>query len=180
MKHLKHTLTTYVYSHYNICNIQIKTLATYVWKQLKYLEHTLETYMYSHWNMCNIPNLLLQHPDEHICNIQMKHLKHLKHIRLQHALFSTMSPWNLEEWKLIITELNAGTEVSSGAWSLPVWQRHRQLTSRMASREAPPSARGTVASATPRCGGGRGRAHNGGGWAHRVGAGWARHGGEAA
>ena len=53
----------------------------------------------------------------------MKHLKHLKHIRLQHALFSTMSPCNLEEWKLIITELNAGTEVSSGAWSLPVHQR---------------------------------------------------------
>jgi hypothetical protein len=29
MKQLEHTLATYVYSHYNICNIQIKTLASY-------------------------------------------------------------------------------------------------------------------------------------------------------
>jgi hypothetical protein len=42
MKHLEHTVATYVYSHYNICNIEMKnvqyldetvideTLATYV------------------------------------------------------------------------------------------------------------------------------------------------------
>jgi hypothetical protein len=42
MKHLKYTLTTYVYSYCNICNIQIKTLTTYrKWNILnRYLQHT--------------------------------------------------------------------------------------------------------------------------------------------
>jgi hypothetical protein len=30
MKNLEHTLASYVYSHHNICNIQIKALAAYV------------------------------------------------------------------------------------------------------------------------------------------------------
>jgi len=44
IKHLEHTLAMYVYSHYNIFNIQTKALATYVqnrWNILyRYMQHT--------------------------------------------------------------------------------------------------------------------------------------------
>ena len=48
LKHLENTLATYVYSHRNICNIQMK--------QLQHLENTLATYVCSHCNICNIQN----------------------------------------------------------------------------------------------------------------------------
>jgi hypothetical protein len=41
LKHLENTLATYVYNHYNICNIQIKTYAT---SKMKHMKHTLETH----------------------------------------------------------------------------------------------------------------------------------------
>jgi hypothetical protein len=53
MKHFKHTLETYVYSHYNICNIPINfTTSIYntcniPLKHLKYLKHTLTTYVFN-------------------------------------------------------------------------------------------------------------------------------------
>jgi hypothetical protein len=75
-----------------------------------------------------------------MCNIQIKHLKHLKY-KLAIYVFSATSPYNLEEWRLVVAELDAGMEVDSGAWSSPVWQRCGQLTSGAASHEAPPPAR---------------------------------------
>jgi hypothetical protein len=66
MKHLKHVLETRVYSHSNICNIQIYFYNVYM-KYLQYKSETLEIYVYIHHN---------------ICNIHMKHLKHTSKYRL--------------------------------------------------------------------------------------------------
>jgi hypothetical protein len=56
-------------SVWNIRNIQIKTLATYIWKkQMKHLKQTLAAYVYSHCNICNIPI--------YYCNIYTKYLQH--------------------------------------------------------------------------------------------------------
>ena len=56
----------------NICNTQIKTLATYVWKEMKYFEQTLATCL---WNTCNICNIC-KHPPIYFCNIKMKQSQH--------------------------------------------------------------------------------------------------------
>jgi hypothetical protein len=69
VKYLKHVLETLVYSHSNICNIQIYFCNVYM-KYLQYKSETLETYVYIHRN---------------ICNIHMKHLKHTSNIGLQHT-----------------------------------------------------------------------------------------------
>jgi hypothetical protein len=41
-------------------------------KQLKHLENTLATYVYSHCNICNIQMKHMQHPNENICNINLR------------------------------------------------------------------------------------------------------------
>jgi hypothetical protein len=63
-KHFKHILATYVW---NMCNIQIRTLAICVWKKWNILNNTSEiltTCLWNTCNMCNIPDLLLQYPYE--------------------------------------------------------------------------------------------------------------------
>jgi hypothetical protein len=62
----------------------------------------------SAWNTCNIP------------------LKHLKHM-LATCDFSTMSPCYLDEWTLVVVELEAGADVSGGAWSSLMQQWHGPL-----------------------------------------------------
>jgi hypothetical protein len=48
MKHWKHELATYVYNHYNMCNIPI-----YFYNiRMKHLQRTSKTFV---WNICNIP-----------------------------------------------------------------------------------------------------------------------------
>jgi hypothetical protein len=42
MKHLKHMLSTYVYSHCNICNIMMKHIQYNI--RMKYMQHPDETY----------------------------------------------------------------------------------------------------------------------------------------
>jgi hypothetical protein len=73
MKHLKHTLTTYMW---NICNIPIKTLANIRLKQMKHFEQTLETL--ATYATCAISQSTF-------INIHMKHLQHiskyLKHLK---------------------------------------------------------------------------------------------------
>jgi hypothetical protein len=82
---------------------------------MKYLEHTLETYVYSHCNMCNIPIYL--------CNIDIKHLQHtpetseILKTSLVTCAFSVISPFCLDEWRLVIAELDTGTKVSGGGTS---------------------------------------------------------------
>jgi hypothetical protein len=89
-----------MYSHCKHCNVQTKTLATYVLKHLKHLhiyvisksifatskwntyniglkhmkhlERTCERYMYRHCKMCNV--------SIYICNIDIKHLQHISEI----------------------------------------------------------------------------------------------------
>jgi len=89
---------------------------------MKHLEHTLETYVYSHYNMCSIPiyfcNIDIQH-----CNIPLKHPKHLKYT-LATCAFSAISPCCLDEWRLIVAELDVGVEIGGSAWSTPVQQQH--------------------------------------------------------
>jgi hypothetical protein len=97
IKHTQHpdkTLTTYVW---NICNIQISTLATYVWKNrgnirnrsLQYTCRTITTNASSRstsatsvWNSCNMP---------------LKHLKHLKYILITY-IFHPSFPRRSAEW----------------------------------------------------------------------------------
>jgi hypothetical protein len=62
----------------NICNIQINTLATYVWKTDKTLERDSCNIRIQSLQHMQQPNLLLQHPYENACNVPLKHLKHLK------------------------------------------------------------------------------------------------------
>jgi hypothetical protein len=106
-KHASNTLTKTFENNWkpsqNIRNIQIKHsqhMCENICNIMKHWEQTLATYL---WNTCNI------------CNIQMTHLKHL-----EHTLFSTMSPFLrmstmspccLDEWTLIIAELDADTEI---------------------------------------------------------------------
>jgi hypothetical protein len=75
----------------------------------------------------------------YFCNIDIKHfntpLKHLKHTHATCA-FIVMSPCCLDEWRLVVVEL----DVNSGAWSLSVWQRRGQLTGMATSHEASPLA----------------------------------------
>jgi hypothetical protein len=52
----------------------------------------------------------------------MKHLKYLKH-KLATYTFSAMSPCYLDEWRLVVAELDAGVKVGGGAWSSPVPQQ---------------------------------------------------------
>ena len=52
----------------------------------------------------------------------MKHLKHLKQ-KLATCAFSAMSPSCLDEWMLVVAELDTGAEVSGSARSTPVPQR---------------------------------------------------------
>ena len=81
-KHTQHPDKTLVTFVWNICNIQINTLATYIWKNRwnirnRSLQHTCtniatyatswSTYATSAWHTCNIP---------------LKPLKHLKHTLL--------------------------------------------------------------------------------------------------
>jgi hypothetical protein len=72
-------------------------------------------------------------------NISLKHLKHLKYM-LAIYVFSVMSPCCLDEWRLVIVELDAGAEPrrSAAARSSPVRQRREQLAGRTAPQEAPP------------------------------------------
>jgi hypothetical protein len=51
-----------------------------------------------------------------------------------------MSPYCLNEWRLVVTELNAGAELSCGAWNSLVRQRRRKLAGKVASHKAPPLA----------------------------------------
>jgi hypothetical protein len=60
----------------NICNIQIKMLATYVWKHMKQFEQRLQHVQYPPIYFCNIHMKQLQHVSEtsetieiYICNI---------------------------------------------------------------------------------------------------------------
>ena len=55
----------------------------------------------------------------------MKHLKHLKH-KLTKYTFSIASTCCLDEWRLVVAELDAGEEVGGSAWSLPVPQRRQR------------------------------------------------------
>jgi hypothetical protein len=90
-------------------------------KQMKHSEHTLETYMYSHCNMCNI---LI-----YFCNIKMKHLKHLKHTFATWA-FNAMSSCYLDEWRLVVVELDGGTwssSCASDAGNSPTGRLHTKL-----------------------------------------------------
>ena len=48
MKHLERTLATYVYNHYNMCNISIYFYNIHM-KHLQHTSETLETYV---CNMC--------------------------------------------------------------------------------------------------------------------------------
>jgi hypothetical protein len=73
MKHLKHTLETYVYSHNNICNIQIYFCNI----QMKHLQHTYETP--ETLETCMLCNIQI-----YFCNIQIKHLKHTPEKQLKH------------------------------------------------------------------------------------------------
>jgi hypothetical protein len=104
---------------------------------MKYLEYILKTYVYSHCNMCNIPiyfgNIDITY------NISLKHLKHLKHM-LAICAFSAMSPCCLDEWRLVVAELDTGAEpwTSAAVRSSPVRQRREQLAGRAAPQEAPP------------------------------------------
>jgi hypothetical protein len=65
--------------------------------------------------MCNIPIYL--------CNIDIKHLQHtpetseILETSLVTCAFSAISPFCLDEWRLVVAELDAGTEVSGGATS---------------------------------------------------------------
>jgi hypothetical protein len=54
MKHLEQTLATYVYNHYNMCNITIYFCNIY----MKYLQHISETYSLQHALSRNIFLLL--------------------------------------------------------------------------------------------------------------------------
>jgi hypothetical protein len=63
---LEHTLATYMYSHSNICNIQMK--------QPKHLENTLATYIYSHYNIRNIKINTYTTSKINIRNIHLKHI----------------------------------------------------------------------------------------------------------
>jgi hypothetical protein len=73
--------------------------------------------------MCNIPIYFCNIDVKHY-NTPLKHLKHLKHT-LATCAFNAISPCYLDEWRLIVAELDAGAEVGSGAWSSPVpQQRH--------------------------------------------------------
>jgi hypothetical protein len=51
------------------------------------------------------PDLLLQCPHETFANIPLKHLKHM----LATCDVNTMSPCYLDEWTLVVVELEAGT-----------------------------------------------------------------------
>jgi hypothetical protein len=153
MKHLQKHLKTLEKSLQNICNIQIK-----------YLQHMCETYAISRWNTYkhtpenrwNIWNIHLQQTCISIapcatsrstfataiwntCNILLKHMKHLKHT-LATCTESTMPPCCLDEWRLVVSELNTRGEVGGSAWSSPVLQRRDQLACGAASHEASPLA----------------------------------------
>jgi hypothetical protein len=77
-------------------NIQIKTLATYVWT-----DETFETYVYSHYNMCNIPI--------YCCNIDIQHLQYISetletysyNMRFQHSIYLLL------ERRLVDAEIEA-------------------------------------------------------------------------
>ena len=54
--------------------------------------------------------------------------------------FNAISSCCLDEWRLVIVELDAGVEVDSGALELIVRQRRGQLADGTASHEAHPLA----------------------------------------
>jgi len=111
----------------NICNIHIKTLATYVWNIcntqnkhdicVKHMQHPKQTHLqHAYENRWNIWNTRLQHACITIityatsrttfatsmwntCNTPMKHLN-TWNIQLQHALFYAMSPCCLDKWRI--------------------------------------------------------------------------------
>jgi hypothetical protein len=84
--------------------------------------------------MCNIPI--------YFCNINIKHLQRTSETSetLEIYAYNMCFQRNvtcLDEWRLVVTEFNADTEVSCGAWSLScdsgagnstaVWQHHMKL-----------------------------------------------------
>ena len=89
----------------------------------------------------------------------MKHLNHLKHTIVTWA-FNAMSSCCLDEWRLVVVELDDGAEVDGDAWSLscgsgkgnsPTGRLHTKLT---------PLTRSVEAAATRQIGGG-GRGEHG-------------------
>ena len=113
MKHLQHVhiLATHVYSHCNICNT-ISTFATSRWnicnmclKQLKHLKHILATHVYSHCNICNTWSTFAT-SRWNICNIHLKCMKHTV-ATCAHLLAS-------HQWTVIEAEPDVGMEV--GSW----------------------------------------------------------------
>jgi hypothetical protein len=49
-----------------------------------------------------------------------------------------MPPCYLDEWRLVVVELNVGAKAGGSEWSSLVWQRRGQLAGGAASQEAPP------------------------------------------
>jgi hypothetical protein len=81
MKRLEHTLATYVYGHFNICNIQMKHLQHTFETTETFETYTYNIYVYDHYS---------------ICNIQIKHLEHMfeiaetfENIHLQHTCIAS-------------------------------------------------------------------------------------------
>jgi hypothetical protein len=141
MKHLKQTpetlaktLEKHLRTIANICNIQMKHSQTYVWNTRKHSKHMLATCMYMQH-----PDLLLQHPDKTLCNIHLERMKHLEYtlkiyvyrhynmcniliyfcnIDIQHLQHTSETSETLEtyEWRLVDTELDAGTELDAAKW----------------------------------------------------------------
>jgi hypothetical protein len=69
----------------------------------------------------------------YFCNIQIKHMKHPNEISETLEIyacnmpFGVMSPCRLDEWRLVIAELDTGTDVGGSSWSSAVRQWRRQL-----------------------------------------------------
>jgi hypothetical protein len=93
MKHLEHTLETYVYSYYNMCNIPIYFCNI----DIQHLQHTLET------------SKILE---TYYCSMRFQH----RNILLQYAVyaFSVASACCLD--RLVDAELDAGMELEATEW----------------------------------------------------------------
>jgi hypothetical protein len=99
-------------------------------KQIKYWEQKFATYVYYHYcNMCNI-RFTFATSALNTCNIPLIHLKHLKHT-LATCTFTAMLPCYLNEWRLVVVELDVGVEVTVAAHGARGgargWRRHTEL-----------------------------------------------------
>ena len=111
MKHLKHTLETYVYNHYNMCNVAIYFCNI----QTKHLQHS--SGHRNIWNIhlkhtcitittCAASRSTVATSIYNTCNIPLKYLKHLKHT-IATCVFSVTSAHCWDEWSLVDAELDA-------------------------------------------------------------------------